>query len=56
MLIREGHKVIGLTMQLWNQRRLPGWRPVRQEGVAVHWMMSMTRAVLPNIWAFLTTY
>lgn len=24
MLIREGHKVIGLTMQLWNQRRLPG--------------------------------
>jgi tRNA-specific 2-thiouridylase len=24
MLAREGHKVIGLTMQLWNQRRLPG--------------------------------
>jgi tRNA-specific 2-thiouridylase len=27
MLVREGHKVIGLTMQLWNQRRLPGANP-----------------------------
>ena len=23
MLVREGHRVIGMTMQLWNQRRLP---------------------------------
>ena len=23
MLVRDGHSVIGLTMQLWNQRRLP---------------------------------
>ena len=23
LLAREGHDVIGLTMQLWNQRRLP---------------------------------
>ena len=23
MLVREGHNVVGLTMQLWNQRRLP---------------------------------
>ena len=23
MLLREGHLVIGMTMQLWNQRRLP---------------------------------
>ena len=23
MMVRAGHKVIGLTMQLWNQRRLP---------------------------------
>lgn len=23
LLLREGHQVIGLTMQLWNQRRLP---------------------------------
>lgn len=23
LLVREGHKVVGLTMQLWNQRRLP---------------------------------
>jgi len=23
LLVREGHSVIGLTMQLWNQRRLP---------------------------------
>ena len=23
LLVRQGHAVIGLTMQLWNQRRLP---------------------------------
>ena len=23
MLVREGHRVVGMTMQLWNQRRLP---------------------------------
>jgi tRNA-specific 2-thiouridylase len=23
LLVREGHRVVGLTMQLWNQRRLP---------------------------------
>jgi tRNA-specific 2-thiouridylase len=23
MLVREGHNIVGLTMQLWNQRRLP---------------------------------
>ena len=23
MLVRDGHRVIGMTMQLWNQRRLP---------------------------------
>jgi len=23
LLVRQGHKVVGLTMQLWNQRRLP---------------------------------
>ena len=23
LLRREGHTVVGLTMQLWNQRRLP---------------------------------
>jgi tRNA-uridine 2-sulfurtransferase len=27
LLVREGHRVIGLTMQLWNQRRLPGANP-----------------------------
>jgi tRNA-uridine 2-sulfurtransferase len=24
LLVRQGHAVVGLTMQLWNQRRLPG--------------------------------
>ena len=24
LLVRQGHSVVGLTMQLWNQRRLPG--------------------------------
>src|SRR4051794_2791953 len=23
LLVRQGHQVVGLTMQLWNQRRLP---------------------------------
>ena len=23
LLVRQGHRVVGLTMQLWNQRRLP---------------------------------
>src|SRR5580700_7450221 len=23
LLVREGHNVVGMTMQLWNQRRLP---------------------------------
>ncbi len=32
MLAREGRSVIGLTMQLWNQRRLPGLAPVSATG------------------------
>ena len=31
LLVRQGHRVIGLTMQLWNQRRLPELVP---EGAA----------------------
>jgi len=27
LLVREGHQVVGLTMQLWNQRRLPKANP-----------------------------
>ena len=27
LLHREGHKIVGLTMQLWNQRRLPDLAP-----------------------------
>jgi tRNA-specific 2-thiouridylase len=27
LLVREGKSVVGLTMQLWNQRRLPGLAP-----------------------------
>jgi tRNA-uridine 2-sulfurtransferase len=32
MLAREGRGVIGLTMQLWNQRRLPGLAPASATG------------------------
>jgi len=37
MLHAEGHNVIGLTMQLWNQRRSPGTRacPNPSKGAAV---------------------
>ena len=31
MLRAEGHNVIGLTMQLWNQRRLAGKEGMPQE-------------------------
>jgi tRNA-specific 2-thiouridylase len=31
MMVREGYQVIGLTMQLWNQRRLPGVIPADGE-------------------------
>jgi tRNA-uridine 2-sulfurtransferase len=24
LLVRQGHRIVGMTMQLWNQRRLPG--------------------------------
>jgi tRNA-specific 2-thiouridylase len=27
LLVRQGHRVVGLTMQLWNQRRLPELAP-----------------------------
>ena len=27
LLVRQGHKVVGMTMQLWNQRRLPELAP-----------------------------
>jgi len=27
LLVRQGHKIVGMTMQLWNQRRLPELAP-----------------------------
>jgi tRNA-specific 2-thiouridylase len=27
LLVRQGHKIVGMTMQLWNQRRLPELMP-----------------------------
>src|SRR5258707_4407485 len=32
MLRAEGHTVVGLTMQLWNQRRLAGREGMREQG------------------------
>ena len=32
LLVRQGHSVVGLTMQLWNQRRLPELAPVSAGG------------------------
>jgi tRNA-specific 2-thiouridylase len=32
MLHRDGHQVVGLTMQLWNQRRLPALAPDKPTG------------------------
>jgi tRNA-specific 2-thiouridylase len=32
MLARQGRSIIGLTMQLWNQRRLPGLAPASATG------------------------
>ena len=30
LLHQRGEAVVGLTMQLWDQRRLPGLRPIRE--------------------------
>jgi tRNA-specific 2-thiouridylase len=32
LLVRQGKRVVGLTMQLWNQRRLPGLAPAGATG------------------------
>ena len=53
MLKSEGYNLVGLTLQLWNQRRLAG-RPGMPETVkadAARLMMSMTRAASPSILA-----
>ncbi len=34
LMVRAGHKVIGLTLQLWNQRRLPQANSGARNGVA----------------------
>jgi Predicted tRNA(5-methylaminomethyl-2-thiouridylate) methyltransferase, contains the PP-loop ATPase domain len=44
MLQARGENVIGLTMQLWNQRRLPEIQSDKAPGDAVHWMTCTTRA------------
>ena len=50
MLRAEGHEVVGLTMQLWNQRRLAGHEgmPSRCRAAAALWTMFMTRVASPN--------
>ena len=50
MLVRQGHDVVGMTMQLWNQRRLPELVP-RDGGppaAAARSTMSTMRAAWPS--------
>ena len=58
MLRAEGHNVIGLTMQLWNQRRLAGHEgmPEAVRDAAARSTMSTTRAAWPRPSASLTTW
>ena len=56
ILCERGLPIVGLTMQLWNQRRLPelqGGGPCSI--AAVRSTMYMMPAALPNISAFRTT-
>ena len=55
MLVRDGRTVVGMTMQLWNQRRLPELASETPPGAAVPWTMSTTRAASPSRSAFPTT-
>ena len=55
MLIREGHRVIGMTMQLWNQRRLPEIATDKAPGAAARSTMSTTRVASPHNSASPTT-
>ena len=50
MLRAEGHELVGLTMQLWNQRRLAGREgmPEQVKAAAAHSMTSMTPAAWPD--------
>ncbi len=59
LLKAEGHNLIGLTMQLWNQRRLSPDGSVPegvQPAAAARWTTSTTRAASPSGWASRTTW
>ena len=58
LLRAEGHTLVGLTLQLWNQRRLAGHEgmPEAVGGVAAPLTMCTTRAAWQSTWASRTTW
>ena len=57
MLHREGERVIGMTMQLWNQKRLPEIAPDGAHRAAAARSTTCTmRVTSRSIWAFLITW
>ena len=57
LLVREGRTVVGMTMQLWNQRRLPELaHREAPPAAAARSTTSTTRAAWPSRSAFPTTW
>ena len=51
LLVRQGHAIVGMTMQLWNQRRLPELAPegeARTRAAAARSTTSTMRAAWPS--------
>ena len=57
LLRAEGHTLVGLTLQLWNQRRLAGREgmPEAVWAAAAPSTTCTTRAAWQSIWAFRIT-
>ena len=57
LLVRQGRSVVGLTMQLWNQRRLPELSDARAPpAAAARSTMCTTRAAWRSSSAFRITW
>ena len=56
MLRQQGEPIVGLTMQLWNQRRLPELDAQDTKAIAAAALtMFTTPSASPNIWVSLIT-
>jgi asparagine synthetase B (glutamine-hydrolysing) len=56
MLRAEGHNVVGLTMQLWNQRRLAGHEGMPEQVQGRCCSIDDVYAAWPKTWTFRITW